>query len=129
MKMSPMPVVRDPPGQPLLIWDGECGFCARWVRRLQHLTGKRMIYVPYQDLRGRFAEVGEGAFSEAVHLIDPDGSVYRGAGAAFLALSKAGGAWALGWRCYRGCGIFRRMSEGIYRWVARNRHWLSRYTP
>jgi predicted DCC family thiol-disulfide oxidoreductase YuxK len=71
--------------------------------------------------------VGVGDFAGAVHLIEPDGGVTRGAEAVFRSLKDVRG-WSLGWRCYRRCGLFRRASEALYRWVARNRGWLSKAT-
>ena len=112
-----------PPPRPLLVWDGDCGFCARWVRRLQKRAGPRLDTSPYQEIVTRFPEVGEGAFAEAVHLIESDGRVSRGAEAVFRALRDVR-PWALGWRCYKKCRAFRALSEALYRWVARNRSWL-----
>lgn len=117
-----------PPVRPLLVWDGDCRFCERWVRRLEKRVGPTLDTAPYQEVATRFPEVGEGAFAEAVHLIEPDGRVTRGAEAAFRSVKDVRG-WSLGWRCYRRCGLFRRVSEALYRWVARNRGWLSKVTP
>ncbi|MDP0497491.1 MAG: DCC1-like thiol-disulfide oxidoreductase family protein [Verrucomicrobiota bacterium JB024] len=120
--------VSSPPVRPLLVWDGDCRFCARWVRRLERRVGPAFDTASYQEVATRFPEVGEEAFTKAVHLIEPDGRVTRGAEAVFCALKDVRG-WSLGWRCYQRCGLFRCVSEALYRWVARNRGWLSKVTP
>src|SRR5437773_2587310 len=38
--------VANPPAKPLLIFDGECGFCRRWIERWQAKTGDRIDYRP-----------------------------------------------------------------------------------
>ena len=35
--------------RPLLIYDGDCGFCKYLVRYWQKLTGDRVAYAPYQE--------------------------------------------------------------------------------
>ncbi|MBC2593925.1 DUF393 domain-containing protein [Ruficoccus amylovorans] len=117
-----------PPARPLIIWDGDCRFCGRWVRRLRRLTGEEVDFAAYQELDTRFPEVEKKAFAEALHLIEPDGRVTRGAEAVFRSL-RGVRPWSLGWSCYRRSRCFRRFSEALYRWVARNRGWLSRLTP
>ncbi len=118
--------VDQPPAQPLLVWDGDCRFCGRWVRRLKKRTPEYLDTAPYQEVMTRFPEVGESAFAEAVHLIEPDGRVFRGAAAVFRVLKDVRG-WSLLWRCYRRWGFFRALSEAVYRWVARNRSWLPKW--
>ena len=48
--------VAAPPGKPLLVYDGDCGFCKLWIRRWQRTTGARVDYLPFQDagIAGRF---------------------------------------------------------------------------
>ena len=50
-----------PPVRPLLVWDGDCRFCERWVRRLEKRVGPTLDTAPYQEVATRFPEVGEGA--------------------------------------------------------------------
>ena len=38
---------------PLLIYDGDCDFCAWWVRYWQQLTGPAVRYAPYQEVAAR----------------------------------------------------------------------------
>jgi predicted DCC family thiol-disulfide oxidoreductase YuxK len=48
--MEPV-TINDP--RPLLIYDGDCGFCNYWVRYWQKLTGDRVAYAPYQEIASR----------------------------------------------------------------------------
>ena len=34
--------------KPILVYDGECGFCRRWIERWRVVTGDRVVYLPYQ---------------------------------------------------------------------------------
>ena len=37
--------------RPLLVFDGECPFCRAWVDYWKRLTGDRIDYAPYQEVR------------------------------------------------------------------------------
>ena len=41
--------VKSPPARPLMIFDGDCRFCAFWIRRWQRATGEAVEYIPFQD--------------------------------------------------------------------------------
>ncbi len=88
------------PDRPVMVFDGDCGFCRRWIERWRHTTGDRIDYVAFQDAGSRFADIPQEQFAQAVHLIEADGHVARGAEAVFRALAVgAGRRWPL-W-CYR----------------------------
>jgi lipase maturation factor/DCC1-like thiol-disulfide oxidoreductase len=74
-----------------------------------------------------FPGMPQAAFDEAVHLIEPDGRLSRGAEAVFRALAyaprKGGWLWA-----YRTIPGFRALSEWGYRAVASHRPLFSRVT-
>ena len=69
--------------RPALIFDSDCGFCRRWVRRVVSWDrSQRLRYLPLQDptapvLSGRKPE----ELGMAVHLVRPDGTVFAGAAA------------------------------------------------
>ena len=109
------------PGQrPVLVYDGRCGFCLRWVARWRRLTGETVEYVAYQEAPDRFPEIARERFAEAVHLRDRRGRWTRGAAAAFGALRDVPVA-GLGVRLYEWLPPFAALTEAAYRWVARNR--------
>jgi predicted DCC family thiol-disulfide oxidoreductase YuxK len=31
-----------------MLFDGDCGFCRRWIGKWKELTGDRVRYAPYQ---------------------------------------------------------------------------------
>jgi lipase maturation factor 1 len=109
-----------------MIYDGDCDFCSRWIRRWQYATGDQMDYLPFQDARlaARFPELPRAQFESAVLLVEPDGSVYSGAEAVFRALAhKPRARWLLDW--FERSPGFARASRWGYRLVARHRRLLS----
>src|ERR1700719_494748 len=105
---------------PLLIYDGDCGFCIYWVRYWQKLTGDRVAYAPYQEVAAQFPEIPVAAFQRAVQYIAPDGKIASGAEAALLTLSHASGKrfWLT---LYRHVPGFAAIAEAMYAFVASNR--------
>lgn len=117
--------VSTPPPRPLMIWDGECRFCGRWIRRWARLTGGNVDYAPYQEAAPHWPEIPRAAFTEAVHLIEPDGRIYRGAAAVFEALRCRWYGRAACW-LYRRVPPFAGLMEALYRFVARHRSFFSK---
>jgi predicted DCC family thiol-disulfide oxidoreductase YuxK len=112
--------------QPLLIYDGDCGFCKYWVRYWQHLTGSRVTYAPYQEVAAQYPEIPRTEFQRAVQYVAPDGKIASGAEACLLTLSDAGNSsWLTLYRRFSG---FAAIAEGIYALVAANRSALFRPT-
>ena len=113
--------------KPLLVFDGECGFCRTWIARWRRATGDAVDYAPSQEVAERFPEVDRGRFAHAVQLREPDGTWLSGAAATFRALSYGpdGGFW---WIAYQRVPGFRPLSEWLYALVARNRGPLSTLT-
>ena len=75
--------VREAPARPLMIYDGDCGFCREWIARWRRLTGGRVDYATAREAAARFAEIPREEFDRAVQLVEPDGRVSSGAEAAF----------------------------------------------
>ncbi|MGH9446237.1 MAG: lipase maturation factor family protein, partial [Terriglobia bacterium] len=110
---------------PLLIYDGDCGFCRFCVEYARKLTGDRIRYAPYQEAAPRFPDIPLDHFQSAVQLIMPEGGHSSGAQAVFRALSFASGyAWPL-W-LYQHAPGFAPASERGYRFVARHRPFFDR---
>jgi len=104
---------------PLLIYDGECGFCRKWVERWKKITRDR---VEYRPMPGGTCAVGEGAHgacAQAVRLIAPDGTEYHAAHAVFRLLAY-GGRRGLLWY-YEHAPGFAWVSEQVYRFIAARR--------
>jgi predicted DCC family thiol-disulfide oxidoreductase YuxK len=119
--------VTNPPSKPLVVFDGDCRFCRRWIERWREMTGGAVEYEPYQETAIRFPEIPREHFEEALHFIDRDGIVYRGAEAVFRSLGKVRGGRALIW-CYEHVAGFALVTETAYRFVARNRRLASFFT-
>ncbi|MEI7939743.1 MAG: lipase maturation factor family protein [Verrucomicrobiota bacterium] len=122
--------VASPPAKAVMIYDGDCNFCALWIHRWQQTTGDSLDYLPFQDpsVAVRFPEVPRGQFEDAVQMVEPDGHVYGGAEAVFRALARnPQEEWLLNW--YEHSPVFAHATEWGYRRVARNRGFFSALTP
>ncbi len=107
--------------KPLLIFDGDCSFCRRWIARWQHLTGEAIDYAPYQREAARFPSIPRENFGRAVHLIEPDGTVRRAADAVLRSLALAKQKRWLRW-LYDHVAPFAWITEAAYRLIAANRN-------
>lgn len=114
--------------RPLLIYDGDCTFCTRWVERWRAMTDDRVEYRSSQDAARDFPEIPQGAFENSVQFIDTDGSRYEGAEAVFRSLATATlRGRALLW-AHRSVPGFAAVTEAGYRMVAGNRQLFSMLT-
>jgi predicted DCC family thiol-disulfide oxidoreductase YuxK len=119
--------VASPSDKPLLIFDGDCGFCRRWIRRWQTITGDRVDYAPSQEVAARFPEIPKEAFDRSVQLVTPEGEVSQGAEAVVRSLAVAPGrGWLLS--AYRSIPGLAGLSELAYGLVARHRSAASAVT-
>ena len=117
------PAAVDPPTagpKPLLIYDGDCGFCGYWARYWQKLTGDSVCYRPYQDVAAQYPAISPAEFQRAVQYIAPDGRTASAAEASFLTLSHARGkgVWLA---LYRRLPGFAAISERAYTFIAAHR--------
>src|SRR4051812_7407012 len=87
--MPEQPTVAHPPKRPLLIYDGDCGFCRAWIRRWRQMTGDRVDYAISQDfaITSLYPEIPAERYKSSVQLILPDGRVLYGAEAVLTALA------------------------------------------
>lgn len=121
MRPSPTPSQN----RPLLLWDGDCGFCCRSVEWLRARDpGGRIETFPYQRVPSppMTPQLYERC-GRAVQLVQPDGSVLS-AGRAVLAALRI-----IGWR--RTAAVFSLPPfvwavETGYWMVARNRSFFTR---
>ena len=113
--------------RPLIVWDGDCGFCRGSVQLLRRLAGDVFDAVPYQQVPSRFPPLTGRDFAQSVYLLEPDGRAYQGAAAIFRALAESDRRLLhLGRWLYERVGWFARLSEWVYAWVSRHRGRLSR---
>ena len=107
---------------PLLVYDGDCGFCRRQVERWRDITGDRVDYAPATEVQHRYPQVTSAMTMSSVVLLTPDGETLTGAAAVLTAL----GGWKL-WSYRRLPGV-RPVAEMVYTFVARHRHAASAVT-
>jgi len=107
------------PEKPLLIYDGQCGFCRTWIDYYRSLTGSAVDYPPSQEVTETFPQISEESFRRSVQMVLPDGRVLSGAAAAFSTLGYAGVHWPM-W-LYRHVPGFGATSEFAYRFIAARR--------
>ncbi|HUL51907.1 MAG TPA: lipase maturation factor family protein [Opitutaceae bacterium] len=120
-------VAHPPASRPLLLYDGACTFCRRWIDRWQAAAGDRLDLVPAQAVADQYPEIPAADFDRAVQLIDTAGLVSSAAGAIFRARALAlRRTWLLA--AYERLPGFAPVAEAVYRLVANHRPLLSRLT-
>jgi lipase maturation factor 1 len=127
MEPAPNILVASPPARPVLLYDGDCGFCRLVVARWRDAWAVRIEVMPAQSVGIRFPEIPRDALARAVHLVTPDGRVASGA-AAVLKTQALCGRWRPGWWLYRHAPGFAPVAEAGYRLVARHRGAMSLVT-
>ncbi|HLR76640.1 MAG TPA: DCC1-like thiol-disulfide oxidoreductase family protein [Balneolaceae bacterium] len=114
------------PDEPLLVWDGKCGFCAYWTTRWQRKTPKEIRFEPFQKTAEKFKDIPLHAFQTSSKLIEPDGSVFNGPDSAYRSLWHAGNKF---WhRLYTSNRFFEKLSDSGYNHIAKNRDFYYKLT-
>jgi predicted DCC family thiol-disulfide oxidoreductase YuxK len=106
--------------RPLLIYDGDCGFCGYWARYWQRLTADTVQYRTYQEVAAQFPAIPVADFQRAVQYIGTDGRRASAAEASFRTIAHARGR-GLWLALYRKLPGFAAVSEWIYAFIASHR--------
>ncbi len=113
--------------KPVLVYDGDCGFCTTCVHLLERI-GPDAEIVAWQltDL----AELGltEEQAADAVQLVQIDGTVHSGHEAVAAVLGSAGRIWRIAGRALLLPGV-SSIAARAYRLIADNRYRLPGGTP
>jgi len=112
--------VSNPPPKPLMIWDGECHFCKKWIERWRQITEGKVDYATYQEAAHQFPEIPVEQFKRAVALIEPDGETFFAAEAVYRSLRYRPSRKWLAWS-YNHIPGFAAISETSYKFIARHR--------
>ncbi len=110
--------------KPIVIFDGECGFCRGWIETWRQSTGERVDFVAFQDVTDPFRGISREEFRRTIHLFQSHG-VATGADAVFslLAYTTTKRHWK--W-LYDHVFGFAWISEVVYQWIAARRPFASR---
>ena len=108
--------------RPVLVFDGECGFCRRLASKWYEKTREKINFVPNSELSDEFGRYSTEEFTKEIKLIYPEGRVYGGATAAFKVIEHSRSPLrALSW-IYNRTRAFDPIWEWAYRLVARYRN-------
>ena len=109
--------------RPVLLFDGQCGFCRQWVARLRRWDrGGSIQTLPGAErhiIQG-IPPISDASLDRAMHFVTPDGRVYPGARAlpALLPYLPGGGWLALLLRIPRA----QAAADRVYAWISARRH-------
>ena len=110
--------------KPILIYDGNCGFCLYWINVWKNKTKDHVEYAPYQSVADQFPQISLGQFERSVQLVNSDGKISEGAKAVLQTLAyNPNLVWAL--RTYQSFPLFAKIAEATYYFIAKNRRTLS----
>ena len=113
--------------RPLLIYDGDCGFCTRSVRVATRLP-VRMRVRPWQEVDLAALGISAERARREVLWVAAHGQVSGGAAAVADLLRSCRAPWPLLGRLLS-APLVRGLAERAYRWVADNRYRLPGATP
>ena len=115
------------PDRPLVLFDGQCGFCRSWVERWRATTQGKVDFAPAQEEASSFPQLTEKDWNRSMQLLTPEGAVYDGAEAVFRTLAYVPEhRWMLA--AYRHLPGARSANEAAYRVVADHREFFSKLT-
>jgi predicted DCC family thiol-disulfide oxidoreductase YuxK len=112
----------NPPGRPVLVFDGDCSFCTSSAHAARRWLGLEHVE-PWQFLDLDALGLTETDCQEAVQWVTVDGSIVSAEQAVIAALRHAGGAWRALGRVLDLPGT-RQLAAVTYRLIARHRHRL-----
>jgi predicted DCC family thiol-disulfide oxidoreductase YuxK len=113
----------EPSLKPVLIYDGDCGFCKIWVDYWRELTGDRIEYAASRDAAAKYPQIPAERFRKSVVLARPDGTFATGARAVFESLGME--------KTYERSRVYAWLSERAYSLIAAHRdffYWATRLT-
>lgn len=122
----PSPVLQTtPPDRHVVLFDGHCNFCIAQSRNLLALARPNAIEMrdfQLPDVLTRFPGLTHEQCMQAMHLVTPQGNVYRGFEAAVRAVATRPIIGPLAYAYYVP-GI-RQLCDIAYRWIAARRYRL-----
>ncbi|WP_063895071.1 DUF393 domain-containing protein [Streptomyces sp. Root369] len=107
----------------LLLYDGDCGFCARSVQFIKRYVQPKCTFLAWQFTDLTALGVTEQRAQREMLWITPAGTVYGGSRALAKALLSAGRGWRILGALLLTLPV-RWLSQGVYRLIANIRHSL-----
>ena len=113
---------------PLLVFDGDCGFCTTSANFIVRRIRPAAHVVPWQRLN--LAELGltEQQCTEAVQWVSPTGAIRSGSQAIMAMLATASAPWRMLGRVGEWAPV-AILADRCYRWIAEHRGMLPGATP
>lgn len=108
------------PELPLLIYDGDSASCQATIGRWREAAGSQIRFVTLEEVSSQLSESGRRDFQRAIHSIDVDGQVTRGAEAVLRAMAHCKHKRWLLW-LYTTLPPFAWAAEACYPLVAASR--------
>jgi predicted DCC family thiol-disulfide oxidoreductase YuxK len=112
-------------GEYVVLYDGQCRFCTGQMQNLLRLArpgAVRAVDFQAPGALDHFPSLSHDACMQAMHLVTPDGRIYRGFEAAVQAVATRRWLLPLAYGYYLP-GI-RWLCDGIYAWIAAHRYRL-----
>jgi predicted DCC family thiol-disulfide oxidoreductase YuxK len=114
-----------PPGKYVVLYDGHCRFCAAQSQKLTAIARRAVVTTAdFQEsgILDKFPGISHEACMQAMHLVTPDGRVYRGFEAIVQAIATRP-VLGLAAYVYYLPGL-RQLCDRLYAFVAANRYRL-----
>jgi len=108
-----------------ILYDGQCGFCSRWVRYWAATLERRGFAIASLDepwVSDKINLARQELLSD-IRLLTPDGQLISGANVYLFVTRKIWWAWPFS--ALFSLPGFNRLIHVGYRWFARNRHHIS----
>ena len=115
-----------PPERPLMVFDGDCGFCRFWISRWEEDLRGTVDFRPFQEVADLYPEIPRSRFQSAVQLLVPDGRFFSGAEAVVRARAAGGKRASL--LAYERVPFFAAAAQRSYRLIAGHRDLAARVT-
>ncbi len=108
--------------KPVVVYDGDCGFCKLWIIEWKKHLAEKLHYAPSQLVAPRFPSIKPEEFKNAVQLAFPDNTHYGGAHAVYKILSFSDKKWHRGLLpLYEHFFPFKLLSKIGYHFIALHR--------
>ncbi|MCH9720102.1 MAG: DUF393 domain-containing protein [Actinomycetia bacterium] len=114
--------------RPLLVFDGDCGFCTTSAIFIVRRIRPTAQVVPWQRLNLGDLGLTEQQCTEAVQWVTPDGAIRSGSQAIMAMLATAGAPWRVLGRVGEWPPV-AILADRCYRWIAEHRGMLPGATP